>query len=71
MLNCLNYGIFVNERDKDNVILLYWSCCCGYVKLSVELIKWYLDINVKVKWGLIVLYVLCDCGYIVCVMLLI
>lgn len=71
VLNCLNYGISVNERDKDNATPLYWSCCRGYAKLSAELIKRHPDINAKVKWGSTALHASCDRGHIACVTLLI
>lgn len=71
VLNCLNCGISVNERDKDNATPLYWSCCRGYSKLSAELIKRNPDINAKVKWGSTALHASCDRGHITCVTLLI
>lgn len=71
VLNCLNCGVSVDERDKDNATPLYWSCCRGYAKLSAELIKRKPDINAKVKWGSTALHASCDRGHIACVTLLI
>lgn len=71
VVSCLNCGISVDERDKDDATPLYWSCCRGYTKLSAELIKWKPDVNAKVKWGSTALHASCDRGHIACATLLI
>ncbi|XP_062574764.1 uncharacterized protein LOC134236607 [Saccostrea cucullata] len=71
VINCINYGVSVDTRDKDNATPLYWSCCRGYTKLSAELIKLKPDLNAKVTWGSTALHASCDRGHIACVTLLI
>ncbi|XP_061185931.1 uncharacterized protein LOC133194026 [Saccostrea echinata] len=71
VINCVNYGVSVDTRDKDNATPLYWSCCRGYTKLSAELIKLKPDLNAKVTWGSTALHASCDRGHIACVTLLI